>query len=92
MNDDSTEQPRVPAPLPPVPTPPDPGQDVGADYTEGGVPTFEHVRDRIEGRFATAVGATELAGDPASIDEEIADRDRAARDRLDQIRRSLHDE
>ncbi|WP_027945087.1 hypothetical protein [Amycolatopsis taiwanensis] len=88
MSDDSTE-PRVPAPLP---TPPEPGQHLGADYTESGVPTFEHVRDRIENRFATAVGAAELAGEPDSVDEQLADRERTARERLEQIRRSLRDE
>lgn len=87
MSDDSTE-PRPPAPLD-AGLSPDPA---GADYTESGVPTFEHVRDRIEGRFATAAGAAELAGEPTSIDEQIAERDRAARDRLDEIRRSLRGE
>jgi phage shock protein A len=83
MSDDDATRPQ-----PPVP----PEAGLGADYTEDGVPTFEHVRDRIEGRYATAAGAAELAGEPASIDEQFADRDRAARDRLDEIRRSLRGE
>jgi phage shock protein A len=65
-----------------------------ADY-EGGVPTFDYVRDRIEGRFATSVGATELAGETAegrSIDEQLAERDRAAREKLEQLRRSMRGE
>ncbi|WAL68430.1 hypothetical protein ORV05_11875 [Amycolatopsis cynarae] len=65
---------------------------VPADYTDGGVPTFDYVRDRIEKRVATAAGATELAGDTTSIDERIAERDRAAQERLEQIRRSLRGE
>ncbi|GAA4658282.1 MULTISPECIES: hypothetical protein [Amycolatopsis] len=62
------------------------------DYSESGVPSFDYVRDRIEGRFATAAGATELAGETPeaqSLEERLADRDRAARDKLAEIRRSL---
>jgi len=61
------------------------------DYTEGGVPTFDYVRDRIEGRFGTSTGAAELAGD-AELDEKLAERDRAGRDKLEQIRRSMRGE
>ncbi|WP_245992706.1 PspA/IM30 family protein [Prauserella muralis] len=71
----------------------DPAPDVPeGDYTEAGVPNFDYVRDRIERRIATADGATELAeGTPeaASLDEQLAERDRAARERLEQIRRSM---
>ena len=62
------------------------------DYDEAGVPTFEHVRDKIEGRYATAVGGIELAEESAagrSIAEQEADREAAARERLEQIRRSI---
>jgi phage shock protein A len=86
MNDETREL-RAPAPLDPGPTP-----DTGADYNEAGLPTFEHVRDRIENRFAVATGAAELAGDPSSIDEQLAERERAAREKLESIRRSLRDE
>jgi phage shock protein A len=75
-------------PEPPVPTP------VG-DYDEAGVPTFEHVRDKIEGRYATALGGTELAEESdagRSIAEQHADREAAARERLEQIRRSVRGE
>ncbi len=64
------------------------------DYTETGVPTFDYVRNQIEGRFATSVGAAELAGDtpPAtSLDEQFAAREQAGRDRLEEIRRSMRD-
>lgn len=71
----------------------DPAPDApDGDYTEAGVPDFDYVRDRIENRFATATGATELAeGTPeaASLDDQLAERDRAARQRLEQIRRSM---
>jgi phage shock protein A len=65
------------------------------DYDEAGVPTFEHVRDKIEGRFATALGGTELAEESEagrSIAQQQADRDAAARERLEQIRRSVRGE
>ena len=32
------------------------------DYSEGGVPSFDSVRDRIEKRYETSVGAQEIAG------------------------------
>ena len=63
-----------------------------ADYDEAGVPTFDHVRDKIEGRFARAAGSTELAEETPqarSLEEQQASRDRAARERLEEIRRSL---
>jgi phage shock protein A len=67
------------------------------DYSRAGVPTFDYVRDRIENRFATAVGATELAGlggeqDIASLDKKLAERDKAARDKLAEIRRAMRSE
>jgi phage shock protein A len=65
------------------------------DYDEAGVPTFEHVRDKIEGRYATAVGGAELAEESAagrSIAQQQADRDAAAQERLEQIRRSMRGE
>jgi len=65
------------------------------DYDEAGVPTFEHVRDKIEGRYATALGSTELAEESEtgrSIAQQQADHDAAARERLEQIRRSVRDD
>ena len=43
-------------PLPPVPTP-----NIDTGYTDAGVPTLDGVRDKIETRYGTALGATELA-------------------------------
>jgi phage shock protein A len=63
-----------------------------ADYDERGVPSFDYVRDRIEGRHATALGAAELDEGTAagrSVEEQEAERARAARAKLDEIRRSL---
>jgi phage shock protein A len=62
------------------------------DYDEHGVPTLDYVRDKIEGRFATSLGSTELAeGSPQaqSLEEEQAQREEAAKAKLEQIRRSL---
>ncbi|WP_236791515.1 PspA/IM30 family protein [Amycolatopsis sp. GM8] len=65
---------------------------IQGDYTEDGVPTFDFVRDKIEHRSAVAEGMTELSGDTTSVDEKIAERDKAAKDKLAEIRRSLHGE
>jgi hypothetical protein len=65
------------------------------DYTEQGVPNFDYVRDKIEGRFATSVGAAELAKDvpqAASLDDQFTAREQAGRDRLEQIRRAIREE
>ncbi|MET0132015.1 MAG: hypothetical protein ABW215_00325 [Kibdelosporangium sp.] len=73
-----------------VPTPPP-----AFDYTEGGVPTFDYVRDRIENRTATSAGAKELADETPqgrSIDEQMAERDRAGREKLEEIRRQMRGE
>ena len=62
------------------------------DYTPGGVPTFDRVRERIEGRFGTAMGSSELAHDSPSgqsLDEAWEKREKAGKAKLDEIRRSL---
>ncbi len=85
-------------PTTPVPTVAFPAVSVPeADYTDAGVPSFDFVRDRIEQRYSTSVGATELAGlgtdnDLAALDKKIADRDQAAKDKLEQIRKSMRGE
>ncbi|MCC8246347.1 hypothetical protein [Saccharothrix luteola] len=70
---------------PPVVVPP-------ADYTEDGVPTFEHVRDRIENRVATGIGAEELAGatpEAKAVEDQFEARRQAGIDKLEEIRRSM---
>jgi phage shock protein A len=72
----------------PVPGPAVPGPD----YSTAGVPSLDYVRDKIEGRYAHSLGATELAeGIPEvrSFEEQAAKREEAARDKLEEIRRSL---
>ncbi|HEX5120159.1 MAG TPA: hypothetical protein VFW65_33660 [Pseudonocardiaceae bacterium] len=64
------------------------------DYTDDGTPTFDYVRDRIEGRIATSIGAGELAGstpEAASVDEQFTAREQAGRDRLEEIRRAMRE-
>ena len=65
------------------------------DYTDSGVPNFDYVRDKIENRAGTAAAATELSGgvpEAKSVDEQMAERDRAGRDKLEEIRRSMRGE
>ena len=62
------------------------------DYSTAGVPSLDYVRDKIEGRYAHSLGASELAeGIPEvrSFEEQAAKREEAARDKLEEIRRSL---
>ncbi len=72
--------------MPDEPTTPDPG------YDDTGVPTFESVREKIESRYATAQGAAELDADTAegrSVEEQYEERERAAAERLREIRESM---
>ena len=87
---DEPHQPAVtPAPVPgPVLTPP--LEDVG--YTSSGVPTFESVREKIETRYGTAQGAHELAAETPegrTADEQFEARQKAAAERLEEIRSSM---
>jgi hypothetical protein len=64
-------------------------------YDERGVPSFDFVRERIEQRTATALGAQELdAESPAgrTLEQQQADREEAGRDRLEAIRRQMRGE
>jgi phage shock protein A len=73
-------------PATPSEAPPDPG------YDSAGVPTFESVREKIETRYATALGGAELDAESAqgqSVEEQFEERQRAAAERLAQIRKSM---
>ena len=64
------------------------------DYDERGVPSLDYVRDKIEGRFATSLGSTELAEDTPearSLEEQQAEREQAGKAKLDEIRRTLRE-
>jgi phage shock protein A len=78
---------RAAAPTP-TPTAPPPAPD----YDERGVPSLDYVRDKIETRYATSIGAAELAEGTAearSVEEQEAERERAAKAKLEEIRRSM---
>ncbi len=65
---------------------------VDTGYTAGGVPTFESVREKIETRYGTAIGAAELAAETPegrTVEEQYEARQRAAAERLAQIRESM---
>jgi phage shock protein A len=62
-------------------------------YTAGGVPTFDAVREKIENRYATSLGAAELDAETPegrSIAEQYEARHKAGAERLEQIRASMH--
>ncbi len=65
------------------------------EFDDAGVPTFDSVRDKIENRYQTSIGARELDAETPegrSVDKQYEDRQRAAADRLEQIRASMRDD
>lgn len=65
---------------------PDPGFD------PSGVPTFESVREKVEARYRTSIGAAELDAESQTgrtVQEQYRERQRAAAQRLVQIRESM---
>ncbi len=83
MPDEPIDAEIVPEPVTPPPA---------TDYTDGGVPTLDYVRDKIEGRYATALGMEELVGETEqarSFAEQEEKRKKAAEEKLAEIRRSL---
>jgi phage shock protein A len=87
------EQKAEPAPADADPAAATPAEAADSGYTPGGVPTFESVREKIETRYGTAIGATELASETPegrSVEEQYEERQRAAAERLEQIRKSMH--
>ena len=86
-------QPGIPAaastasPLPPVPAP-----NLDTGYTDAGVPTLEGVREKIETRYVTALGATELAEETPGVRtaaEQYEAQHKAAAKKLEEIRDSM---
>ncbi|MGK2902207.1 MAG: hypothetical protein ACSLE7_04910 [Mycobacterium sp.] len=80
-----------------VPAEPDPAPyvvpapDVG--FTAAGVPTFDAVREKIETRYGTSIGAAELDAETPegrSVAEQYDARQRAAAEKLKQIRESMN--
>ena len=88
-------KPTEPKPAEATPATPTPPQPVDTGYTPSGVPTFESVREKIETRYGTAIGATELDAESPegrTIEEQYDARQRAADERLAEIRKSMHPE
>jgi hypothetical protein len=64
-------------------------------YTPDGVPTFDYAREKIETRYGTAIGASELAAETPegrSVEEQYEARQRAAAEKLEEIRAAMRDE
>jgi len=82
-----------PVPLPPAQPPTtQPVEPVDTGYTASGVPTFESVREKIETRYGTSIGAAELDAETPegrTVEEQYDARQRAAAERLAQIRDSM---
>jgi phage shock protein A len=77
----------------PAPAAPPPAEPADTGYTPGGVPTFESVREKIETRYGTAIGSSELAAETPegrAVEEQYDARQRAAAERLAEIRKSMH--
>ncbi|MBS9533058.1 hypothetical protein KIH27_05575 [Mycobacterium sp. M1] len=67
----------------------DPGDDA---FDSSGVPTFDAVREKIEARYQTAQGGAELDAETPEgrgVEEQYDERQRAAAERLAQIRESM---
>jgi phage shock protein A len=93
MPDEPTPEPEPATEAQTAEAPPPAAVDTG--YTPGGVPTFDSVREKIETRYGTAIGASELAAESPegrTIEEQYDARQRAAAERLAQIRESMHNE
>lgn len=91
MPDEPVEEPVIDAELVP-PAEPGPVAPEETGYTPGGVPTFDMVREKIETRAGTAIGAAELdAATPEgrSVEDQYEARQRAAAERLAQIRAQM---
>jgi phage shock protein A len=89
MPDEPTPEPETAAEATPSAAPAEP---VDTGYTPGGVPTFESVREKIETRYGTAIGAAELDAETPegrTVEEQYEARQRAAAERLAQIRESM---
>ena len=74
-------------PSAPAPAVPDTG------YTDAGVPTLDGVREKIEARFGTAAGATELAEatpEAHTAAQQYEAQQKAAAEKLEEIRASMH--
>jgi phage shock protein A len=94
MPDESTPEPEPAAEATPSAVPAaTPAEPLDTGYTPSGVPTFDSVREKIETRYGTAIGAAELDAESPegrTVEEQYDARQRAAAERLDEIRKSMH--
>ena len=66
--------------------------DAVGGFPESGVPTWDGVRDKVDHRSGTAVGAEELDRESRAgrdLDKKWNDRQEAGRKKLDEIRKSM---
>lgn len=76
----------------PLPNLVPPAPSIPFDYTDAGVPTMDYVRDKIEGRYGTALGSTELAEATGAAEQQrnaVAERERLAKEKLAELRRQV---
>ena len=69
-----------------------PAEPPETGYTESGVPTFDSVREKIETRYGTSLGAAELDAETPeghAAEAQYEARQRAAAERLAEIRKSM---
>jgi phage shock protein A len=95
MPDESTPEPEPAAEATPTPSPAVPAVPADTGYTPSGVPTFDSVREKIETRYGAAIGSAELDAESAegrTVEEQYDARQRAAAERLDEIRKSMHED
>lgn len=89
MPDDESAVPASSAPADSTAAP-----DLDTGYTESGVPTLDGVREKIETRYGTALGHTELAEqtpEVRSAAERFDARQKAAAEKLEEIRASMRE-
>lgn len=81
--------------MPDEPETPAGQSDADPGYSSSGVPTFESVREKIERRYETSIGSAELDAETPEgrdVEDRYEARQRAAADRLAQIRESMRDD
>lgn len=96
MPDEPTPEPEPAAEATPSAAPAaPPAEPVDTGYTPSGVPTFDSVREKIETRYGTSIGAAELDAESPegrTVEEQYDARQRAAAERLAEIRKSMHED
>jgi hypothetical protein len=86
---DIPQEPQIPS-SPDVPAPPIflVGSDKTAAYTDRGVPTLDGIQDKLDRRGGDG-DAPKAAPAARSVEDKWAEREKAGRDRLEEMRESL---